>query len=177
MTQKEQRDILDKYSLDYNLRINNENLYSILSALGKQNFYDEFKPGRLGEKIQKNINLNGNISVEVLLDFIFFVENAIKFIKCGRDYFEQIILAEFIENNFLFKLKKGKDNKSIGFFFGLFEENKNKYNIEEYSIQKSSLEQIFNKFANNQKKFVIELDEMDKLGIIIDDDLFYKFAS
>ena len=177
MTQKEQRDILDKYSLDYNLRINNENLYSILSVLGKQNFYDEFKPGRLGEKIQKNINLNGSISVEVLLDFIFFVENAIKFIKCGRDYFEQIILAEFIENNFLFKLKKGKDNKSIGFFFGLFEENKNKYNIEEYSIQKSSLEQIFNKFANNQKKFVIELDEMDKLGIIIDDDLFYKFAS
>ena len=86
-------------------------------------------------------------------------------------------MAEFIENNFLFKLKKGKDNKSIGFFFGLFEENKNKYNIEEYSIQKSSLEQIFNKFANNKKKFVIELDEMDKLGIIIDDDLFYKFAS
>ena len=71
MTQKEQRDILDKYSLDYNLRINNENLYSILNVLGKQNFYDEFKPGRLGEKIQKNINLNGSISVEVLLDFIF----------------------------------------------------------------------------------------------------------
>ena len=175
MTQTEQKNILDKFSLDYNLRINNENIYSILNKLGKESFIDEFKQGRMGEKIQNKINVNGSISIEVLLNFIFFVENVFKFIKCGKKYFEQIILSEFIENNFLFKLKKGKDNKSIGFFFGLFEENKNECNVEEYSFQKSSLEQIFNKFAHNQRKQVIELKEIEKIGIIIDDDIFNKF--
>ena len=175
MTQTEQKNILDKFSLDYILRINNENIYSILNKLGKESFIDEFKQGRMGEKIQNKINVNGSISIEVLLNFIFFVENVFKFIKCGKKYFEQIILSEFIENNFLFKLKKGKDNKSIGFFFGLFEENKNECNVEEYSFQKSSLEQIFNKFAHNQRKQVIELKVIEKIGIIIDDDIFNKF--
>ena len=63
----------------------------------------------------------------------------------------------------------------MDFFFGLFEENKNECNVEEYSFQKSSLEQIFNKFAHNQRKQVIELKEIEKMGIIIDDDIFNKF--
>ena len=63
-----------------------------------------------------------------------------------------IILTEHIDNNFLFKMKKNNDTKSIGFFFGLFESNKEKCFVTEYSIQQTSLEQIFNKFAANQGK-------------------------
>ena len=73
-------------------------------------------------------------------------------IKVVLPHFKEIILAEFIENNFLFKIKKGTNNKSIGFLFTLLEKEKENCEITEYSIQQTSLEQIFNKFAENQGK-------------------------
>ena len=96
---------------------------------------------------------------KILCSWIFFVENAIKFIKKGKNYFEEIILSEHIENNFLFKMKKENSDKSIGFFFGLFDEIKEECFVTEYSIQQTSLEQIFNKFAQNQDKTEKELKE------------------
>ena len=56
-----------------------------------------------------------------------------------------------MDNSFLFKMKKKEENnKSIGYLFGLFETHKEECHITEYSIQQTSLEQIFNKFAENQ---------------------------
>ena len=62
-----------------------------------------------------------------------------------------------MDNNFLFKMKKlENENKSIGFLFGLFETHKDECFITEYSIDQTSLEQIFNKFAQNQKSMLAE---------------------
>ena len=47
-------------------------------------------------------------------------------------------------------MKKGENTKSIGFFFGLFEKHKEECFVTEYSMQPTSLEQIFNKFAKDQ---------------------------
>ena len=182
MTQEQQIDLLDKYDdLDINLKVNNGNVNNILNILGKSNYIDELKHGRLGERIIKNITINGSVNIGVLLNWLYFVENALKFIKTGKDYFEEIILSEHIENNFLFKLKKGNEAKSIGFFFGLFDSSKDECNITEYSIQKTSLEQIFNKFAANQGKnsidFNIDDTQNEKKGIFIDDELLNKLIS
>ena len=142
---------------------------------GKENYYEELKPGRLGERVKKAMNINGNINIGILLNWLFFVENALKFIKAGKNYFSEIILSEHIENNFLFRLKKGKETKSIGFFFGLFDGSKEGCNITEYTIQQTSLEQIFNKFASNQGVIVDDInindDINEKKGIYIDDEL------
>ena len=105
---------------------------------------------------------------------IFFVENALKFITHGKEYFSEIILTEYIENNFIFKLLKGKEQKSIGFLFGIYEEKKDEYHVTEYSLQETSLEQIFNKFAanqgkNNKEDANIQLEENE--GIVIDENL------
>ena len=112
----------------------------------------------------------------LLLIGYFLIENAIKFIQKGKDYFEEIILAEQIENNFLFKMKKGNNTQSIGFFFGLFEESKEECHVTEYSIQQTSLEQIFNKFASIQGKVNKDIEEKNILEedkkIVIDDELF-----
>ena len=150
-----------------------------MNNLGKINFNEELKDGRLGERVKREIDLNGNIPISTLLNWIFFVENALKFIEKGKNYFEEIILSEYIENSFLFKMKKENNDKSIGFFFGLFEESKEKYFVTEYSIQKTSLEQIFNKFASNQGKTIKEINDKDlekeeKGNIIIDDILINK---
>ena len=170
-------EIFEKYNWDKNVLVNMENVENILNTMNKRYFIEELKEGRLGSRIKKAIDLNGDVSIYTIINWIFFVENAIKFIQKGKNYFEEIILAEHIENNFLFKMKKGNCTKSIGFFFGLFEESKEECHVTEYSIQQTSLEQIFNKFSSNQGKnnSYIEQEENileeNKL-IVVDEDLF-----
>ena len=174
MSQEKQREILNKFDLEYDLKVNNKNVKEILKTLGKENYYEELKPGRLGERLKKAMNVNGSINMGILLNWLF-VENALKFIKIGKNYFSEIILSEHIENNFLFRLKKGNETKSIGFFFGLFDGSKEECNITEYTIQQTSLEQIFNKFASNQGILVNDVNMNDikneKKGIYIEDEL------
>ena len=100
------------------------------------------------------------------------MENAIKFIKKAENYFESIILTEYIDNNFLFKMKKNQDTKSIGFFFGLFESNKNDCFVTEYSIRQTSLEQIFNMFEDKQRKANNINEEEKREEIIIDKNIY-----
>ena len=168
-------------NFDKTTLVKQENIQEILESLGKINYLDELKEGRLGERIKREMDLHGNVPITTFLNWIFFVENAIKFIKKGKNYFEEIILSEHIENNFLFKMKKENSDKSIGFFFGLFDEIKEECFVTEYSIQQTSLEQIFNKFAQNQDKTEKELKEKGiitepKKNIIIDDKLLSKLV-
>ena len=131
----------------------------------------------LGEKLIREVNTNERFKVHQLIAWTYFVENAFKLIQKSKQYFDEIILTEFIDNNFLFKLKKGENTKSIGFLFGLFESVKDDCHITEYSIQPTSLEQIFNKFASKQgyDQEAIEIEEQ-KTEILIDDELINKFV-
>ena len=183
MNESQKKEIYDKFNIDKNLLVSFENINSILDKMGKNNFSDELKEGRLGERIKREIELNGNVHISSLLNWIFFVENALKFIIKGKNYFDEIIVSEHIENNFLFKMKKEHSNKSIGFFFGLFEEGKESCFVTEYSIQKTSLEQIFNKFAASQGKTKGQMEEnndndnnivTESKNIVVDDDLVNK---
>ena len=183
MNESQKKEIYDKFNIDKNLLVTFENINSILDKMGKNNFSDELKEGRLGERIKREIELNGNVHISSLLNWIFFVENALKFIIKGKNYFDEIIVSEHIENNFLFKMKKEHSNKSIGFFFGLFEEGKESCFVTEYSIQKTSLEQIFNKFAASQGKTKEQMEENNdndnnivtgSKNIVVDDDLVKK---
>ena len=131
-------------------KINRKELEEILIKLDKANYIEELRTDRLGKKIIKDIEINGNIALITLLNWLFFIENAFKFIKTAMEYFDEVYLVEFIENNFLFKMKKGPKTKSIGFFFGLFEKHKEECSVTEYTIQQTSLEQIFNMFAKKQ---------------------------
>ena len=167
-------DMLEKNSINYDTKVNKENINEILNDIKKSNFINELKPGRLGSRLKKSMDLNGYIHVQTLLNWIFFVENALKFITHGKEYFSEIILTEYIENNFIFKLLKGNEQKSIGFLFGIYEEKKDECHVTEYSLQKTSLEQIFNKFAanqgkNNKEDASIQLEENE--GIVIDENL------
>ena len=164
---------------DKNLMINLENINDILTGLNEKNFINELKPGRLGSKIIRDIKINNSIPIRTLISWIFFVRNALFFIKSAIKYFEEIILVEYIDNNFLFKMKKNQNTKSIGFFFGLFESNKNQFSVTEYSIHQTSLEQIFNMFelkfksnkSINRKNNDIK-EEENNHEIIINNELY-----
>jgi ATP-binding cassette subfamily A (ABC1) protein 3 len=141
----------NKYNIDKKMKVNIENINNILELINKKNYLDEIREGRLGQKLMRDMEKSNGISINALLNWIFFVQNAIKLIQYGKDNFSKIIVEENMDNNFLFKMKKKEeDNKSIGYLFGLFETHKEECHITEYSIQQTSLEQIFNKFAENQ---------------------------
>ena len=182
LTENKFEKILNEYDLNKNMKINLENIESILNKIGEGHFIDELKQGRFGSKLIRDIHINGYIPIRALISWTFFVKNALKFIKKSQRYFESIILTEHIDNNFLFKMKKNNNTKSIGFFFGLFENNKDNCHVTEYSIQQTSLEQIFNMFEDKQRQAnlankqnnndqLIE-EEIQKEEIIINDEVY-----
>ena len=166
-----------KYQIDKNMKINPENAQMVLNLINKPNYFDEIKKGKLGEKLLRDMNKGNGISINSLLNWIFYIENAIKFIQYGRNYFKKIIVEENMDNNFLFKMKKlENNNKSIGFLFGLFEIHKEECFITEYSIQQTSLEQIFNQFAQNQTSMlihrsstIVEEGDVENIAIPLED--------
>jgi len=171
--------IIVEHNFDKNQKINMENIEQILNQLGDGNFIKELNNKGFGSKIIRDISINGGIPIRTLINWTFFIKNALKFIKSAKNYFENIILTEFIDNNFLFKMKKNSDTKSIGFFFGLFEDNKNNCYVTEYSIHQTSLEQIFNRFDSNKEKQSgskdnegIDEEDIKNVEIVINDDIY-----
>ena len=111
------------------------------------------------------------ITNKLLIEWIFYTEN---FLKCSNktlNYFDDVYLIEFSENNFKLKIKKNSDanrNPTNGFIFSLIEDIKPECFISEFSISQSSLEQIFNKFANEFGEKVIEGNKMKEMKITKD---------
>ena len=68
--------------------------------------------------------------------------------------FPEIHCSDYGENNFVFKIKRNRNEgeKSIGYLFSVIEENSEQFNIEQYFLQLTSLEQIFNKFAKETER-------------------------
>ena len=164
--------VISENNFDKNMKINLENINTVLQKINKKQFIDELEKGRFGSKIVREIKINNDIPIRTLISWTFFIENALKFVRKAQNYFEAIILTEFIDNNFLFKMKKNQDTKSIGFFFGLFESNKSECFVTEYSIRQTSLEQIFNMFEEKHKKASSNDEEEKKEEIIIDDNVY-----
>ena len=164
--------VIRENNLDKDTKIDMENIGEFLNKIGKSNYINELKKGRFGSRLIRDIEMNKSIPIRALISWTFFVKNALSFIKNAKDYFENIILTEFIENNFLFKLKKNSNTRTTGFFFGLFENNKDKYYVTEYSIQQTSLEQIFNMFEEKQRKANQIDEENKKEEILIDDEIY-----
>ena len=152
--------ISDLYQL-YNIReedkrrnISLNSLEEFLKIYGLEKYMEQIKKNFFGEKIIEEIELKGYITCDKILLWIYFLKNALDMIRIIFDYFKEIYCIDYGENNFIFKIKRNKieGEKSIGFLFGLIEDNKTKCNIGQYFLQLSSLEKIFNEFANEKNK-------------------------
>ena len=56
--------IINMYNLDRNLLVNEENIEDILNKLDRKYYFDELKEGRLGHRIKREMEINGNIELE-----------------------------------------------------------------------------------------------------------------
>jgi hypothetical protein len=69
--------------------------------------------------------------------------------------FKEVELLEHY--NDYYKLRVPRGEKTIGFVFSLIENRKEEFNISEYSASQTTLEQIFQTFAN------LKIDEQESL--------------
>ena len=148
----------------------------ILKKMGYESYGKHLCKDSVGKNIYNEITISGNTSITTLISWTKYVYNSMKMIKVVLPHFKEVILTEFIENNYLFKMKKEENSKSIGFLFTLLEKDKEKCEITEYSIQQTSLEQIFNKFAENQGKTEEDIKNSEKkVEININNELLRDF--
>ena len=157
-------EIVKKLGLKRNHKVQSlEEAKDILIKIKKANYIKYIEKEGIGRKIFHEITVNGDINLQALINWTRYVTCAMKMIKVVLPHFNEVILSEFIENNFLFKIKKSNNSKSIGFLFTLLEKEKEPCEITEYSIQQTSLEQIFNKFAENQGKTEEDIKNTEKV--------------
>lgn len=122
---------------------------------------DIIKPDNLGCEIYNDMSLQGCTSITRLIEFNHNTTSIIRLIEELLKIFDFVEIAEYWENTYTLKINK-KDDISIGLLFGLFDQLKDKFNVGEYSITQTSIEQIFNNFAN-QDDFNSQTNE-EKLG-------------
>ena len=153
--------------------INLTNLSSFLEKYNLKNFESELTNERLGGKIIEEIEACGYVYLSRIISWIYFLENAFKMIKVILVDFPEIHCTDYGENNFVFKIKRNKSEgeKSIGYLFSIIEENSRKFNIEQYFLQLTSLEQIFNKFARETEKKENQIIYVRNIDIPINNEL------
>ena len=81
-----------------------------------------------------------------LLEFLKSQIHGFNIINFLTDHFRKVEVLE--QCGEFFKLRVPKEDKTIGWLFGKLEEEKNDLGIQEYSVQQTTLEQIFQNFAN-----------------------------
>ena len=162
--QEKMSEIINNLGLKRNHKIVTlEEVKDILKKIKKEKYCKYLEKEGIGRKIYHEVTVNGDITLQALINWTRYVTCAMKMIKVVLPHFNEVILSEFIENNFLFKIKKSNNSKSIGFLFTLLEKEKDACEITEYSIQQTSLEQIFNKFAENQGKTEEDIKNTEKV--------------
>ena len=169
-------ELFKKYKIseeDKEAQINLNNITTYLEKYNLNHFNNELSKDRLGGKIIEEINFNGYVYLSRILSWIYFLENALKMIQVILLDFPEIHCSDYGENNFVFKIKRNRneDEKSIGYLFGIIEENNIKFNIQKYFLQLTSLEQIFNNFAKETERPENKINDMRNIDIPINNEL------
>jgi ATP-binding cassette subfamily A (ABC1) protein 3 len=138
-------------------------------------YYNQIQKDKFGGKILEEFEIYGKMNFNKILIWIYYLNNFFGIVSIILDFFPEVFCVDYSDNNFIISIKKEVD-KSIGFLFGLIEDNKEKYNIEQYDLKLTSLEQIFNKFAREKEKKSDEIINNGNNIIKIDKELIDSYS-
>jgi len=88
------------------------------------------------------------VVLENLVQYLFIQQNGFRIIQKLVSVFKSVELLEQCAD--FYKLKVPRGEVTIGYLFGMIEDLKTDFNISEYSVTQTSLEQIFQQFANQE---------------------------
>ena len=102
MEQSKLNSITEKLNLKKNYKIKTlDEVKIILKKINKENFSKYLEKEGIGRKIYHEVVVNGDINLQTLINWTRYVTCAMKMIKVVLPHFNEIILSEFIENNFI----------------------------------------------------------------------------
>lgn len=84
---------------------------------------------------------NGFVALENLVQYLFVQQNGIHIVSKLAQVFASVEMIEQCAD--FYKLRVPRGEITIGFLFGMLEDKKHEFNISEYSVSQTSLEQIF----------------------------------
>ena len=103
-----------------------------------------------------------------LVQFCFVQSNGFKFITALCKMFNEAELLEQCGD--FYKLRVPREDKTIGYLFGQLESKKQEMNIQEYAVSQTSLEQIFQNFAqqsvDDKAAFTFQVNALDQLQLL-----------
>ena len=94
--------------------------------------------------------------MENLISWILIEKRGIAVLLELIEIFGRVEILEHYGYSYKMKIRRGQ--KSIGYVFGLFEDEiKKRFEVSEYSVSQTTLEQIFNSFAKEEYSNVSSL--------------------
>merc|ERR1712157_664293 len=96
--------------------------------------------------LEAGLDENEEVKLLHLLQYLYVQESGFKFLDALARLFDQVEILEHCSD--FYKLRVPKEDKTIGFLFGMIEDKRQEFNVGEYSVSQTSLEQIFQTFAD-----------------------------
>lgn len=96
--------------------------------------------------MEEELDLERQVRLQSLIQFLYTQQFGFKVIEFLAKQFEQVELLEQCSD--FYKIRVPKEDKTIGYLFGQIEGSKAELGIAEYGVSQTSLEQIFQNFAN-----------------------------
>lgn len=95
--------------------------------------YEQISAGGIGSDLFLEAEQNnGTIRLQNLVNYVFTQQFGIKVVKLLGSKFEFVELIEQCSD--FFKLRMSREDKTIGYLFGLMDDSKADFNIAEYSV-------------------------------------------
>ena len=91
--------------------------------------------------LEAHLDENDEVTLYNLMQYLYVQQSGFKFIESLAAIFDQVEILEHCGD--FYKFRVPKEDKTIGFLFGTIEDRKTEFNISEYSVSQTTLEQIF----------------------------------
>ena len=151
-----------------------EDVKKFLESKFRDKYKDYLKSNHFGKDVLKVLKKKEKINKFTILRWMEYLNNLLGLVEKIKVYFKYVTCTKYTLNNFILKISNSKngekDNQketNDNRIFGIIEENKVEFKIEEYSYSLTTLENIFqecnetedkNNNNKNKKKYVeIEL--------------------
>uniref|UniRef100_A0A7S3XYS2 ABC transporter domain-containing protein n=1 Tax=Heterosigma akashiwo TaxID=2829 RepID=A0A7S3XYS2_HETAK len=127
-----------------------KSLLGIEEETAKQDWLGKFSASGSASALHHELVAHGHIQAQSLVSWLLLEQRCIAAHSFVERFFEHSVLRERQGPKFRFEYPV--QDKPLGRMFAILEENKASLKIKEYSLSQTSLEQIFNHFANQQEE-------------------------
>lgn len=118
--------------------------------------------------MEADLDTQKRVRLQSLIQFLFTQQRGFNFIEFLAKQFEQVELLEQCSD--FYKIRVPKEDKTIGYLFGQIEGQREQLGVAEYGVSQTSLEQIFQNFAqqsvDDKAAFTFRISPLDQLILL-----------